>query len=491
MKNTYGDFQGTELDPSLDFDYDEEEPTDLVQILGLAAGLAAIVGAILVLLGRRKQPTVRERAEEILASATKESKKGAKAASKAVGEAKLGDILEDALVRAHKIGSEADVVGLLEQARTKVSKAIERVDVSEVANGAGKGAAVAAGLGTMLGEAIDKAREAASHVDVSGLEDAAHEAGKRAAKVVSNGHLPEVDADKARNFLDDLKEKLVDAIDSVRNEVAPKAADTLMSEVLPAVQETAQAVVRKVHEDVMPAAQELAEEEVMPRARKAASAASQGAGSLNNILRSVVLSVIEKMVEDVLPGAKKAGSKAMHTAREEVIPAAAETAGEAAHKVRDDVLPKVGAAAAQTPDLLSDILGMAREKVAEAIDKAQPKVADAAHSAKEMADSGRHGVTGAVSSAGHGVTGAVSSAGRGVKRGVGGAVGATTHATREFTGILFWLGMLGGVILLVFVPDREKQEEVWNNIRQFLGEVREMWRDLQGPAPEFEDTTTV
>ena len=104
----------------------------------------------------------------------------------------------------------------------------------------------------------------------------------------------------------------------------------------------------------------------------------------------------------------------------------------------------------------------------------------AAHSAKKAADSGRHGVTGAVSSAG-----------RGVKRGVGGAVGATTHATREFTSILFWLGMLGGLVLLVFVPDREKQEEVWNNIRQFLGEVREMWRDLQGPAPEFDETTSV
>jgi hypothetical protein len=83
---------------------------------------------------------------------------------------------------------------------------------------------------------------------------------------------------------------------------------------------------------------------------------------------------------------------------------------------------------------------------------------------------------------GGGIGGGISSAGKGVK----GAVGATTHATREIGAIFFWLSMLGGLILLAFVPDKEKQQEVWNSVRQFLGELREMWRDLQGEDYELE-----
>ena len=73
-------------------------------------------------------------------------------------------------------------------------------------------------------------------------------------------------------------------------------------------------------------------------------------------------------------------------------------------------------------------------------------------------------------------------------------VDATTYVTKETTGILFWLAMLGALILLVFVPDRDKQKDMWNSVLQFTGEVREMWRDLQGVDYELEaprDNTTV
>jgi hypothetical protein len=272
--------------------------------------------------------------------------------------------------------------------------------------------------------------------------------------------------------------------------------DTLKGTVIPAAQEAVQTVTQRVQEDVMPAAQEtmerlredvapkaqeraakLAEEEIMPRARKAATSVKGRADSLGQMLQVAALAALEKMVQDVLPEAKKAGQKAVKTAQEEVIPAAASTAEETLHRVREDVLPKVGEAAAKTPDLLSDVLEMAREKVAEAMDRSGPVVADAAtfgiHRASDVAESVRgtkRGVTGAVSSAGSAVGGAAR-----------GAVKTTTHATREFLGIMFWLSMLGALVLLVFVPDREKQEELWGNARMFLGEVREMWRDLQGP----------
>ena len=35
-----------------------------------------------------------------------------------------------------------------------------------------------------------------------------------------------------------------------------------------------------------------------------------------------------------------------------------------------------------------------------------------------------------------------------------------TYVTRETTGILFWLSMLGGLVLLIFMPEREKQVQI-------------------------------
>jgi hypothetical protein len=83
---------------------------------------------------------------------------------------------------------------------------------------------------------------------------------------------------------------------------------------------------------------------------------------------------------------------------------------------------------------------------------------------------------------GHGVTGAASAVGHGART----AASATGHAARESVGILFWLAALGGLILMVFVSDKERQKEIVNGILQFFNEVREMWTDLQGPdyAPE-------
>src|SRR5205807_3272939 len=118
--------------------------------------------------------------------------------------------------------------------------------------------------------------------------------------------------------------------------------------------------------------------EVMPRARKAASAAKSGTSSLGQVLQTVAMAILDKMVQDILPEARKAGAKAVKMTQEEVLPAATSTAGGAAQRVREDVLPKVGEAASQAPAMLTDVLQMARDKVAEAMDKASPVMADAA-----------------------------------------------------------------------------------------------------------------
>jgi len=55
----------------------------------------------------------------------------------------------------------------------------------------------------------------------------------------------------------------------------------------------------------------------------------------------------------------------------------------------------------------------------------------------------------------------------------------TGYVTKESSGLLFWLAMLGGLILFVFVPDKERQTEMWQTVRQLLGELQQMWGDFQ------------
>jgi hypothetical protein len=537
----------------LDFDF-EDEDNDLVPILSLSALFAAVVGAILVLIGRRRtrEPSPKERLEDVLAETRKLGKRGAKAASKAASSVPVGNL-----------------TSLLGDAIDMATHAARNVDLGDVAKGARR-ATRNVKLGDMLSDALDQVREAADNIDVadaaktgrkeagrlfsrardaaenvdvgdiardvrkqaegvlSGVRDAgrnvdvagaAASVGKRAGEMVSN---VDIDRKGVESLLDTLKDRLGEAIDSVRNDIAPKAADRLKSDVLPAAQDAMETVAGRVRDDVLPAAQDAMERvrdtvgpvaenvslgragkfaedlEVGRRARTIASAAGRGTASFGEMVRDVALAVAAKVLDDVLPQARKAGGKAVTYTREEIIPTATQTAGDAAHRVRDDVLPRMADMASQTPDVLSDLLSMARERVEDALDKAQPVAADAMeygrhrasdaaifgrHRAAEAAIFGRHraaDVASGARKAGAAGGSAAAAAGRGVSGAVGTAVGASVSFTKETTGLFFWLSTLGGLVLLVFVPDKERQAEIWHNTRQVLNEVREMWHDLQG-----------
>src|SRR5205823_14270803 len=125
-------------------------------------------------------------------------------------------------------------------------------------------------LAALLQNAISKARDASSRVDLSGVGDTARAARKRAQKAISNGHAPDIDTEKATRFLDNLREKLIEALETVRDDIAPKAMDTVQGTVIPAAQEAMQNVTHRVQEDVMPAAQDAMarlREDVIPDAQ--------------------------------------------------------------------------------------------------------------------------------------------------------------------------------------------------------------------------------
>jgi hypothetical protein len=559
MDDTYNEFEGTDLDPSVDYDWEDEEGNDLLPIIGASAAVAAVAGGLLVLAGRRRNPTPQERVEDVIEEVQKRGKKGAKIVGHAIEDAHLGDLLSDAVDKARSLsGSAVEAVqdarlnNLLDDALTRTRKAATRLDIMETVGDVTKDTRKGLRkqlkkarhnledlhLDAMAGDAVKKARHAADGFDVGDTVSAIR---KRAEGAVDSVRDLDLSGGNASSILDTVKEKLAEAFDAVRDDLAPKAID--------AVQHAAGTVGHTVREDVLPAAQEAAEhvrDDVLPdvgervshmvedaeldkKARKLASSARSGAGSLGELGRTLAMAVLHKVMDEALPEAKKAGRKAAQTARDEVGPAAA-------HMLKDDVLPRMedaatytrhraadaatfarhraGEVASQAPDVLGDLLKMARERVDEVLNKAEPAASDAVEATKarlmDMAGSARNGAGGVGSSvagragdaaeytrhrasdaatfAKHrasGVAGGLRQGKDNVTGAVGTAAGATVSATREMTGILFWLSMLGGLILLVFIPDRERQKEIWNSILQFIGELREMWRDMQGS--DFDD----
>jgi uncharacterized protein YjbJ (UPF0337 family) len=506
MDKTYNEFEGTDLDLDADMDFDDDS-NDLIPILGLSAAVAAVVGAILVLAGRRRKPTTKERIQDMFEDLGKEGSKRAKTVTRAVGKVDLGEMLGDAIAMARSAADDFDMGDTMKDVRKRARKMSKDVDLS-----------------SMLEDALERTRDAAEYARHRADEGAtfarhrADDARKSASKVTANLSMPDVDGKDVGNFLETLRDKVAEVLDTVRSEAAPKAADAVKENVIPAAQSAADTVARTVREDVMPAAQDVLErmrDDVLPEVQKRAGkligdaelgkrsrtvgrAAGQGAGTLAEMARSLAMGVAERVMHEYLPGAQKAGGKAAGTMLEDFLPAVGRRAGRAAGKVGD--------VAQQTPGALSDLLGTARDKAQDALDKVGPMAADAAtfgrhraddaatfarHRADEALTFGRHRLGDAASVVGerrNGVTKSVSKgasrAGHGVKGVVGGAVGATTSFTRETTRIFFWLSLLGGIILMAFVPDKERQREIINNAFQFLGEVREMWTDLQGPDDE-------
>ena len=521
MDDTYSDFSGTELDQDAEFDsefdWEDEGEGDLLPILGLSVGVAAVVGAILVLAGRRRKKTPMDRVEEFVGDVGKQGKKTAKKVASTIGDVRLADLLSEAMDKAGETAAGVDLAGFASDVKKRARKLTKDVD-----------------LGAMLEDALDQAKRAGKRLDLDDRTKGARKKAKDAKKTLEEAFSavpkPDVDTKGVESFLEALKEKLDSAIDTVRSDIAPKAAERIREDVVPAAQEAAAAVAHTVRDDVMPAVEKragkiLADVEIDKRARRVASTAGEGAKSFADFARALAASVMHRVIEDVLPEVTKAGGKVVETTRHDVIPAAGRAAGKAAGKV--------GEVASQTPGALSGLLASARDQAEAALEKAGPVAGDAAefsrhrlsdlieytrHRAHDLADGldggrdgggrvastvgrgvggaasavGRgvggaassvgHGVTGAVSAVGHGVTGAASAVGHGART----AASATTYAARESVGILFWLGALGGLILMVFISDKERQKEIVNGILQFFNELREMWTDLQGPdyAPE-------
>jgi hypothetical protein len=332
-----------------------------------------------------------------------------------------------------------------------------------------------------------------------GWADAMDEAGKQVRRLSRQAQRAgrNFDLSGLADLLDTVRDQLGSAGGRVRDDVLPAVQGTLEDDVLPEARKRARAAGEALSATMQQARKRGSDlaDDYAPQMKKAAGKAAEQAGGFSSqvgeILQAVGMEILNRVLSDVVPGAKKAGARVAETAREDTFPWLRHRAGEVRDRVRDDVAPRVRDFASDAPDRMRDAVDSARpvvadtlssvgETVADTVARVRPRVGDAVEAGRDRASDALH-------SGRSGVGGALSTVGRKAGDAAGAAVGTTKYVTGESSRILFWLSMLSGLILLVFVPDREKQQELWNNVQEFLGELRSMWGDFNDDSIEADD----
>ncbi len=497
---------GADADVDLDFDLDDEdfddEDSDLMRIIGIAGGVAALIGGLLIVLGRRREtPT-----ERML----KEVRHAGKDAGKALQNVNLGDLLGEARDQANRRLRDANLNDLARNVRHQGSdlvqgaqKAAGNLDLESAISELGQRLGTIESEGRRgAGRARKEAQRAFNDLDLSGLPDdvssrlsdvwdnvtvRAKEIGWRDAVDEAGKQVRQLNrqARRAGRNLD--LSGLADLFDSVREQLGNAGAgvqSTLESDLLPEARKQARAAgeaLSSLTGEARKRGGDLADE-YAPQAKKVAEKAAKQAGGWTDqagtILQAVGMEILQRVLNDALPGAKKAGERVAETARDDTFPWLRHRAGEARDRVRHDVAPRVRDFAGEAPGRVRDAVDTARPVVSDTLSSVGDSVARMRPKVGDMLETGRDKAGEALHSSGSGVGGALTTVGRKAGDAAGAAVGTTKYVTGESSRILFWLSMLSGLILLVFVPDKQKQQELWQNMQEFLGELRSMWGDF-------------
>ena len=205
----------------------------------------------------------------------------------AVQDAKLADTLDEALTRTRRAITRLDVMDAVGGLSKDAQKGLKR-NMKKASHNLDN-----LHLDDAVGDAVKKARRAASNID---LNDAVGAARKRAGDLAGNARDINLNRDDAISLLETLKEKLTQVVETVREDLAPKAIDaaqgayanvseTVRKDVLPVAQDA----VDRVRGDVLPAASDrvsqfVDDNELDKKAGKAASAVKSGAGSLSDLV---------------------------------------------------------------------------------------------------------------------------------------------------------------------------------------------------------------
>ncbi len=495
-------YTGTELDPALDVDFDlddfEDEQNDTMRIVGLAVGGVAALGIVLWLLGRRSRPKpglagVVERVSDDLQSTGKDVRKAIEHSD--LSKIDVNELIDELRHRAGQLHIDREVEDALKSARHRARAVADNVDTDDLKRRARR-----------VGK---EARHAADSVDTDDLKRRARRVGREA-----KARIDDVDPQDVQNQFEHFTNRVVEAINNLRGDSAPSLGDrasgaaseaaNLVDENLPKAREAARAAaenLRDLLEQGRDRGSHLIDERgpaVQKAAKKGAEQAGEGAGKLADVLKVVALEVLDRVLSDVLPAAKKGSETVADRVKDDTLPFMRHRAADVAEQVRGRTFPFVRNRATDVAGVVRDDLAPrvrkladdAPDRVREAVDTARPAVSDAAQqagdAAQHAADRARAALEESGARLGHaaddvrdGVGSGVVSVRRRANTVVRETKKTTGYLTKESSGLLFWLAMLGGLILFVFVPDKDRQGEMWHGIRQLLGELQQMWGDFQ------------
>jgi hypothetical protein len=478
-------YTGTELDPALDVDFDlddwDDDENDMMRMVAMGAGAAAAIGVLAMLLRRRnrRKTGLAGVAEQVAESVSTSGKDLQKAVERIdLSKVDVGDLLSELRQRTDDMHLDREMKEALRGARRRARSAVRDT-----------------------GKAID-------NIDTDDLRRRARRVGREA-----RSRIEDVDTGDAQKMMEQFTERVVDAIDGLRKDLAPSARERVsdvadvVDENLPKAREAARSAAENLRDLFGRGRDQGARlmHDRGPGIQKAAGDAGEQANKLADIIKVVALEAVTYLVKEMLPNAKKRGGEVADRVKDDTFPFVRHRAADVAERVREDSVPFMRHRAATVVERVRDDVAPRLRKMAEdtpdrvrdAVDTVVPVVGDATQTAADVAraavDSSRERVGDMAGGVRDGVSGGVLSVGRRANTVVRETKKTTGYVTKESSGLLFWLAALGSLILLVFIPDKERQAEIWRNIQQLMGELQQMWGDFQGnefslDAPDEEYT---
>jgi hypothetical protein len=458
-------YTGTELDPALDVDFDfddwEDEDNDMMRMVMLGAGAAAALGVFALLLRRRKRPKtglagVAEQVAETVETVGKDVQEAVEKID--LSKIDVGDLLKELQKRTRDMHLDREMKEGIALARKRARSALDDVDTRDLGRRARR-------VGREMRERVE-----------------------------------DIDTGDAQKMMEQFTGRVVEAIEGLRKDLAPtvqhRATDAaeLVDENLPKAREAARSAAENLRDLFGRGRDQGARllEDRGPAVQKAAGEAGAQANKLADMLKVVALEALAYFLKEILPNARKRGGEVADRVKDDTVPFVRHRAADVAGRVRGDTLPFVQHRAADLVERVREDLAPRLRKMAEdAPDRARdvadtvgPTVSDVASSAADVArgavETGRERAEEVVGSVREGVGGSITNVSRRANTVVRETKKTTGYVTKESSGLLFWLAALGSLILLVFIPDKERQAEIWRGVRQVAGELQQMWSDFQG-----------
>ncbi len=513
---------------------DGEQPqldANSIAVIALAAGIASMVGLVIVWLGKLGQPKEEKKLQQIIEAATagKLDEWVGKGSSKKVAHAML-QTRDRASDVAGTVGDRAGsvvetVVGAATPIVTEAGKRIGQTVGDVTGNREVKKAA------RQVSDIRDHLAAMIDNIDVQEYQGKTRKQAttlrKRAEQMLA---LLEVEqrTGKARKAIEQQAKELGKAIDQAKlgdqaGRVAARARDAIsnidlgqtFSDAGDAISSKAKGIEhdsRGLRRDAGKAASQAADE-AGKLAKKAGKQSSSWLGVITDAVGTFVSDFTKKTLPELTRAAGKAGEQvrgqvvlpASDYMRNEAIPNVSDAAGNVADYVRKEAIPNVSDAAGNVADYvrkeaipnISDAAGNVAEFVTETAlpaageflsetgDRVQKAYKEVAPHVGDALGNVGEAVGGMFHHDGH-HDGLLSNVGDTTGKALSTAGHATRKAADDTVSTIFWVAAAGAALVFLFAPEKEQRDELWRNVQNLVSQGRDLVQEFQGYGNELD-----